>query len=160
LIEAIRSALGPAGVNAAPVPEPIHTDSLLRRCQGKPALAERLLGKFEQQLAGMVDSLRQGLDRRDGATLAAPSPIKGAAATCPPARVRGGPRSWNASARRRSSTPPRHRSSVREQARRCRDSFRPPWSRCARLWCRRNLWSPLPVRREKRAELATAREPG
>ncbi|MDB5296013.1 MAG: hybrid sensor histidine kinase/response regulator [Phycisphaerales bacterium] len=44
---------------------PIDAGSLLNRCQGKSSLAERLLGKFEQQLAAQVDALRQSLDRQD-----------------------------------------------------------------------------------------------
>jgi len=44
---------------------PIDVESLLRRCQGKGALAGRLLAKFEQQLDGQVAELRAVFERRE-----------------------------------------------------------------------------------------------
>jgi signal transduction histidine kinase/CheY-like chemotaxis protein/HPt (histidine-containing phosphotransfer) domain-containing protein len=53
----------------APAPfcesSPINTEALLHRCQGKAALAERLLVSFRQQLDGQISMFRQGLEQRD-----------------------------------------------------------------------------------------------
>jgi CheY-like chemotaxis protein len=66
---------------AASADLPIDAESLLRRCRGKGALAERILTQFEQQLAGQVGTLRESLERRDGEVLARLAhSIKGAAA--------------------------------------------------------------------------------
>jgi CheY-like chemotaxis protein/HPt (histidine-containing phosphotransfer) domain-containing protein len=66
---------------AASADLPIDAESLLRRCRGKGALAERILTQFEQQLAGQVETLRDSLERRDGEVLARLAhSIKGAAA--------------------------------------------------------------------------------
>ena len=71
-----------ADVPAAPAGQPpIDAGSLLRRCQGKSSLAERLLGTFGQQLGGQIHSLRQSLERHDREVLTRVAhTIKGTAA--------------------------------------------------------------------------------
>jgi CheY-like chemotaxis protein len=60
---------------------PIDVESLLRRCQGKAALAERLLAKFEQQMESQVGELRAAMERRERESVARLAhALKGAAA--------------------------------------------------------------------------------
>jgi CheY-like chemotaxis protein/HPt (histidine-containing phosphotransfer) domain-containing protein len=68
---------------------PIDIDSLLLRFQGNAAMAERLLGKFQNQLGDQISSLRESLARRDGEgfTRLAHN-IKGASANMSAERVR------------------------------------------------------------------------
>jgi HPt (histidine-containing phosphotransfer) domain-containing protein len=50
-------------------PPPIDVRALLRRCQGKAPLAERLLLKLEQQLDIQIEAMRQSLAAQDQAEL-------------------------------------------------------------------------------------------
>ena len=64
-----------------PAELPIDSKSLLRRCGGKPHLAERLLSQFGQQLETQMVALRESLDQRDGQLMTRLAhTVKGAAA--------------------------------------------------------------------------------
>jgi len=79
---------GPGVPTPAGAEPPIDAASLLRRCQGKSALAERLLAKFAEQLDAQLTDLRDGLARGDRAVLARVAhTVKGAAANMSAADV-------------------------------------------------------------------------
>jgi CheY-like chemotaxis protein/HPt (histidine-containing phosphotransfer) domain-containing protein len=51
------------------VPSPVNVAALLNRCNGKPALVEKCLMKFAQQVEDQISQLRESLNRRDGETM-------------------------------------------------------------------------------------------
>ena len=53
-----------------PLIRPIDLDALLRRCQGKTSLVEKLLMSFERQIGKQLALMRAELERRDLQTLA------------------------------------------------------------------------------------------
>jgi HPt (histidine-containing phosphotransfer) domain-containing protein len=68
-------------ISTAPKPAPIAAEPLLRRCRGKTALAESLLGKFQETVEAQLHQLQDALAQRDtvlGGRLA--HSIKGASA--------------------------------------------------------------------------------
>jgi PAS domain S-box-containing protein len=80
----------PAAAAHGPDVVPIDVPSLLKRCSGKAALAEKLLGKFELQLAGQIESLKQTIADHDQETLARVAhTIKGSAANLSAEGIRG-----------------------------------------------------------------------
>jgi Amt family ammonium transporter len=77
---ATAAATTPAPVTG--VPAPVDFDALRRRCAGSHDFAEKVLGKFRTEAAGLLESLVRGAGERDAemATRSAHS-LKGIAAT-------------------------------------------------------------------------------
>jgi Amt family ammonium transporter len=70
----------PAADTFAPA-VPLDVSSLLRRCRGKTALAQTLLEKFQEQISGQLEEMRQTIAQKDLAALAKVAhAVKGAAA--------------------------------------------------------------------------------
>jgi CheY-like chemotaxis protein/HPt (histidine-containing phosphotransfer) domain-containing protein len=83
----------------APAGDAVDVPSLLRRCQGKASLAERLLVKFENQLPGQLAELRELLGAGDRAALGRLAhTIKGTAANLSVERLRSAAASLEAAA--------------------------------------------------------------
>jgi CheY-like chemotaxis protein len=71
----------PPTTSPSPRQQVVDTDSFLKRCRGKTALAEKLLLQFEQQVSQQLDALRKSLDEREAAQLRSVAhTIKGTAA--------------------------------------------------------------------------------
>jgi PAS domain S-box-containing protein len=88
----LRSASDPASVPCAVEQQviPIDVPSLLKRCMGKASLAEKLLGKFEQQVTEQLESIRETIADHDQATLTRIAhTIKGSAANLSAEGIRG-----------------------------------------------------------------------
>jgi CheY-like chemotaxis protein/HPt (histidine-containing phosphotransfer) domain-containing protein len=92
----IQKTMKPATpINSAPtetaandLPQPIDLDSLLRRCNGKSQLVEKLLGKFETSLKTQLQEMRSQIDRADSQAISRLAhSIKGASANLSAAAV-------------------------------------------------------------------------